>query len=212
MKNNNVSNKTIERLSLYRRILKKELLNNNQFVFSYDLANLANCKADQVRRDLMHLEKNISTKKGYKIKDLITNIDVLLDSDDIQKMAVVGIGNMGRALIQYFKKRMKNLEISAGFDIDKNRIDRVIAGCRCYHIDKMEDIVRKMNIVIGVITVPETDAQQTTDKLVKCGIKAIINFAPVPVKTPAHIYAENLDLTTFFEKTAYFAKLNKELP
>ena len=210
MKKNNVSNKTIERLSLYRRILKKELSGNNQFIFSYDLAGLANCKADQVRRDLMHLKNNTSTKKGYIVKNLISNIDFVLDSDSIQKMAIVGIGNMGRALIQYFKKRMKNMEIMAGFDIDKSRVDRVIAGCRCYHIDRMEEIIKQMKIVIGVITVPETDAQHITDILVKCGIRAIVNFAPVRVKTPAQVYVENLDLTTYFEKTAYFAKINKD--
>jgi len=207
MKKNSIPSKTIERLSLYRRILKNELSNNKEYIFSYDLAALAQCKPDLIRRDLMYLKEVFSTKKGYRIDYLINNIGLILDSQEKQKMAVIGIGNIGRALINFFKGRMKNLEIAAAFDVDKEKTERVISGCRCYHIDSLSKIIKKENITIGIITVPESEAQLISELLINAGIKGIVNIAPVPIKDTPGVYVENLDLTTYFEKTAYFAKL-----
>jgi len=201
----NIPKKTIERFCLYRRILQAERI--NEYIFSYELANSAHIKPDLVRRDLMWLENSYSTSKGYKVTDLVKEINNILNSNEPQKMALIGIGNMGRAFINYFKGRGNNMEITAAFDNDKSKINRVIGTCKCYHIDELKEIVNKENITIGIITVPETEAQNSANLLADSGIKAILNVAHVPIKCPIDIYIENLDLTSFFEKTAYYAKL-----
>jgi redox-sensing transcriptional repressor len=199
--------KTIERLSLYRRIIKTQLDMGNKYIFSYNLAELANRKPSQVRKDLSFLSIT-SSSKGYNIKDLINEISGILDSSEIQRMALVGIGNMGKALINFFKGRGRNLKISAAFDIDNEKINRVFNGCRCYHVDRFGEVVSTRNISIGIITVPENTAQDVCDLMTDSGIKAIVNIAPVPLKAPDNIYIENLDFTMFFEKTAYYSKSN----
>jgi redox-sensing transcriptional repressor len=201
--------KTIERLSLYRRILKEELAKNNEFIYSHDLADLTNKNSAQIRRDLMYLDKLTSTQKGYYTTEIIEKIDKLLDSSDMQKMAIIGVGNMGKALINFFKGRGKNLSITACFEIDPDKIGRIISGCRCYSIDDLEKIIKQKKITIGIIAVPELKAQKTADLLIKAEIKAIVNIAPVPIKVPESVYVENVDLTSSFEKTAYFAKIIK---
>ena len=198
--------KTIERLSLYRRILKEELAKKSDFIHSHDLADLTNKNPAQVRRDLMYVDKLTSSQKGYYTIEIIEKINNLLDSSDMQKMAIIGVGNMGKALINFFKNRGKNLSIAAGFEIDPDKIGRIISGCRCYHIDELKKIIQQKKITIGIIAVPELKAQKTADLLVDIGIKAIVNIAPVPIKVPESVYVENVDLTSSFEKTAYFAK------
>jgi redox-sensing transcriptional repressor len=200
--------KTIERLSLYRRILRELQAKGDEFIFSYQLAALTSGKAAQVRRDLMFLDILANPQKGYSITELITCINNLLDKKETQKMGIVGAGNMGRAFINFFKGRGRNLEIVAAFDIDKKKTNRVINGCRTYPLEKIQEIVKTLNITIGIITVPENDAQDVAELLIKAGIRAIINVAPVPIKSPATVHVENLDLTSFFEKTAYYAKMN----
>ena len=202
--------KTIERLSLYRRILQKELEKNKEYIFSYDLASLAHRKPDQIRRDLMALKATVSTKKGYRIADLIDSMNQFLGSEEKQKMALVGVGNLGHALINFFKGRIEHLEIAACFDVDMAKVNRVISGCRCYHIDELKDVVKKEGITIGIITAPEGSAETSADRLIRAGVSAIINFAPAPLKSTHNVHIENLDLTTFFEKTAYFAKIHNQ--
>ena len=101
------------------------------------------------------------------------------------------------------------MSITACFKIDPDKIGRIISGCRCYSIDELEKIIKQKKITIGIITVPELKAQKIADLLVDIGIKAIVNIAPVPIKVPESIYVENVDLTSSFEKTAYFAKTFK---
>lgn len=202
--------KTIERLSLYRRIVKSKFDQGNKYIYSYNLAELANRKPTQVRKDLSFVNIT-STSQGYNIKDLIAEIGKVLDSSDIQQMALVGIGNMGKALINFFKGRGKNLKISAAFDIDDEKINRVFNGCRCYHVNEFKEVVNNKKISIGIITVPENNAQEIGDLMAESGIKAIVNVAPVPLKVPDDIYIENLDFTMFFEKTAYYSKTTEKI-
>jgi redox-sensing transcriptional repressor len=206
----NISIKTIERLSIYRRILQNEMDLGKKFLFSHELASLAHRKPALIRRDLMCLKQIANTQKGYNIAEMINDIGAVLDSQKTQNMAIVGAGNMGRALLNFFQGRGFKLSIQSAFDIDKEKTDRVIAGVRCYHIGNMPEIIKQKNITIGIITVPEQEAQRAADCLVNAGIKAIVNIAPIPVKTPPDVFVEYVDITTSFEKTAYFAKIFQE--
>lgn len=205
MDNNRIPIKTIERLSLYRRILRQQNEEGVEYLYSYQLAELVHKKPAQVRRDLSYLKELASTVKGYRIAELIRELGSILDAGGMQRMALVGIGHLGKAFINFFKGRGRNLEIVAAFDIDPEKIGRVVNGCRCYAMHELTAVAAKKKIVIGIIAVPETAARGVCNLLQEAGITAIINAAPVPLERNDNIFVTNLDLTTFFEKAAYFA-------
>lgn len=121
-------------------------------------------------------------------------------------MALIGIGNLGRAIIGYFSGKRTKLSIVAGFDVNPDKIDRVYAGVWCYNLDRLAEIIQKENISIAVLTVPAADATQIADQLILAGIKGILNFTPRPLNVPSNVYLEEYDMITSLEKLAYFVK------
>jgi len=204
-----IPEKTIERMSRYRRAINGLLLQNETHIFSHQLAILVNSTPAQVRRDFMVIGHSGSPRKGYDITQLKQAIDELLDDPNGQKIALTGIGYLGRAIMTYFMGRRPKLTISAAFDIDKNKTNRVIAGCRCYHTDQIEEIIEKESISIGIVTVPAAHAQEVVDRYVNAGIKAIVNWAPTFLQVPENVFLETRDITMSIEKAAFFSKRHK---
>lgn len=203
--------KTIERLIIYRTILEQSVDQGVIQLFSKDLAAQTGNNPAQVRRDLMTVGYFGNPQKGYIVKDLLQQIKVLLEPDGGISIAIVGIGNLGRAIMGYFSSHDPKIKLIAAFDNDEYKINRVIAGCNCYHIKDIEAVLLPHRVQLGVITVPGNFAQQTADLLVGAGVKGIVNFAPLPVKTSSNIYVENIDITKTLEKAAFFTRLqNRE--
>ncbi len=200
------SHKTIGRLSLYRRLLYGLLQTGARYVHSHQLASLAEVTAAQVRRDLMAVGCCGTPRRGYDVQDLIESIGVLLDAPETQGVALVGIGNLGRAILAYFPGRRPKLEIVAAFDVDPAKVNRKIHGCRCHPVEKLEKIVREKALRIAILTVPASEAQKIADMLVHVGVRGIVNFAPMPLHVPPCVYVENVDMTMSLEKVAYFAR------
>jgi redox-sensing transcriptional repressor len=203
-----VSEKTIGRLSRYRRLLAGLLAENRQNIYSHELASLAGGTAPQVRRDLMAIGYSGSPAKGYEVADLAKSINSFLDNPDGTRGVVVGAGNLGRAIMSYFESRRPKLTIAASFDSDPNKIGSEICNRPCYDIADLKTIATKMDIRLGVITVPVNIAQEIGDKLVDAGVTGILNFAPKRLHLPPHVYVEHVDLTTSMEKVAYFVQSN----
>jgi len=201
--------KTVERLSEYRRSLLNCLAQGKTHIFSHDLARLHNITAVQVRRDVMFMGYTSSQRKGYDIREMIDEIGNVLDSDSGLNVAIVGVGNLGRAITSYFSGKRSKLNIVAGFDIDPDKTNVVIAGVKCYPLSSLNDVIKKKNISIGIITVPPTFAPETAKLLVNSGIKGILNFTSVPLNVPDTVYLENYDMITSLEKVAYFVKEKK---
>lgn len=200
---------TIERLSLYRRLLERTADLGRTDIYSYELASMACVTPAKVRRDLMNLGCIGNPSRGYSISELIGNVSVLLDSDTPREIALVGVGNLGRAILSYFRGRRKNLQISVAFDSDRRKTGRIIVGCRCLSMKELKKTITERNIAAAILAVPAKAAQETADKLVEAGIKGILNYAPVPLRLPDHVFAENRDMTTALEKVAYFAGLQE---
>lgn len=199
-----ISPKTIERLSLYRRLITDLQTRKIPTIYSHQIASLAHSSSAQVRRDLMTAGITGSSSKGYDVAYLRQSFDAILSSS-IQKAALVGIGNLGRAILSYFPHRSPAVEIVAAFDTDPAKTDRVIHGCRTYPVSALRTIVAAQSITIGVITTPREAAQQAANDLIAAGIRGILNFAPIPIRVPPTVALESLDLTTSLEKLAYFA-------
>lgn len=201
-----VSPKTISRLSLYRRLLADCAAEQVDRVYSHELARCAHVSAAQVRRDIMPLGYSGTPNTGYDVQALIDNISEHIDAVGSQRVALVGVGNLGQALLSYFSiGRKSRMRVIAAFDIVPERTDRVFYGCRCYRVEKMSEIVQREQIAVGIIAVPAEAAQETAELLVAAGITGLLNFAPAPVKVPSHIFAENVDLAIKLETVAFFA-------
>lgn len=198
--------KTVERLSGYRRNLLGYLAAGNKYIYSHELAALLHITAVQVRRDLMLIGYSSVQKKGYDVRELIDTIGTIIDSEQGQNVAVIGIGNLGRAITSYFKGKRSKLNIVASFDNDPQKVNRVIAGVRCYPVEQLEDIVKEQKITIAMLTMPPDFAKSTSDAAIKAGIKGILNFTTVPLNVPPNVYLEEYDMVTSIEKVAYFVK------
>lgn len=202
----NLPEKTIERLSQYRRVLLECLRQGKYNIYSHELASLLHINPVQVRRDIMLIGHSGTLRKGYDVKKLSDMIGSIIDSREGQKVAVVGVGNLGRAIMTYFQGKRTKLVIAAAFDTDPTKVNRVIAGIRCYSVSEMEEIIRSEGITIGVITVPPDKAAETAEKLVMAGIRGILNYTPVALNVEPHAYLEEYDMVTSLEKVAFFVK------
>ncbi|MBN2519389.1 MAG: redox-sensing transcriptional repressor Rex [Bacteroidales bacterium] len=208
MLNKNLPERTVARLSEYRRTLFDLLSKGRTHIYSHDLASLHNITAVQVRRDLMLIGYSSILRKGYDIKELIGIIGEILDTENGQNVAVIGIGNLGRAITAYFNGKRPKLNIVATFDIDPDKVNKVISGVFCYHMNDIEEVVKKNKITIGIITVPLEQANEVAEKLVLSGIKGILNFTSAFLNVPSQVYLDEYDMITSLEKVAFFVKAN----
>jgi redox-sensing transcriptional repressor len=202
--------KTIERLSQYRRALLMVHTTGKTHIFSHEIARIIHITAVQVRRDIMLIGYTGTLRKGYNVKELIDLIGEIIDSEMIIRVCVVGVGNLGRAMINYFSGKRTKLSIVAVFDSNTEKVGKKYSGVVCHDIEQIYEIVRKEDIQIGIITVPADQGQVTADRLVKAGIKGILNYAPKSVSVPKDVHLEEYDMITSLEKVAFFVKTHLE--
>ena len=206
----NIPEKTIERLSEYRRTLIKCHAQGITHIFSHVLAGMHGITAVQVRRDLMLIGFSSDTKKGYDVKVLIDFIDGILYSEQPMNMAIIGMGHLGQAVTRYFNSKGLKLRITAAFDVDPDKVGSTIDNIPCYHIDDFEEGVELMDISIVTVTSPTSAASALVLPIINAGIKGVLNFTSAPLNFPQGIVVENYDITTLLEKVAYFVKVAEE--
>lgn len=202
--------RTVERLSEYRRSLLQCLEEGKTHIYSHELANLHHNTAVQVRRDIMFIGYTSLQRKGYDVRELISVIGEILDSESGLNVAVIGLGNLGRAVTAYFVGKRSRLNIIASFDVDPNKIDRVISGVKCYSLDRVKEVVESQEISIAIMTVPVNTAGEVSKQLVAAGIKGILNFTTAPLNVSPDVYLDEYDMITSLEKVAYFVKRAKK--
>ena len=192
--NNNISKSCLSRLPQYLRILKRKRQENVKNISATVIANELNLNSIQVRKELA-LVSSIDGKPGigFNIELLITDLENFLGMNSINDAILVGAGKLGQALLHYTGFN-NNLNIVRAFDNDDNKCDQI----KIYNIKNMVDFIEEKNIKIGIITVPKEFAQEVCDIMVKSGIKAIWNFAPVNLKLPENIAIKNEDLSSSF--------------
>lgn len=206
----NLPHKTIERLSQYRRALLICLDNGKSHIFSHEIAHIQHITPVQVRRDLMLIGYSGTLRKGYNIEDLVDVISGIIDNKDGIKAAIIGMGNLGKAISKYIRGKRHKLDIVAGFDTNPEKIGKTFKGVKCYSVDSLEDEIKAQNIKLGILTVPAANAKETTQHLVNAGIKGILNYTPIPVNVPDGVYLEEYDMITTLEKVAFYIKVHEE--
>lgn len=207
---NNIPEKTVERLSEYRRTLLDCHRQGITHIFSHVLAGIHGITAVQVRRDLMLIGFSSDTKKGYDVEVLIDFIGGILDPPKPLNIAVIGMGHLGQAITRYFNGKRLKLKIVASFDVDPRKVGTSIDEIPYIHMDDFERTVEGLDINIVVLSCPTRVASETVVPIVNAGIKGVLNFTSTPLSFPKGIVVENYDITTLLEKVAYFVKEGEE--
>ena len=207
---NGIPEKTIERLSEYRRTLLACHKQGITHIFSHVLAGIHGITAVQVRRDLMLIGFSSDTKKGYDVKVLVDFISRILDSPQPMNIAVLGMGHLGQAITKYFNGKGLKLKITAAFDVDPEKVGKTIDGIPCYHMDRFEEIAEEREISLVIVSSPTTVAPRLVLPIINAGIRGVLNFTSTPLNFPQGIVVENYDITTLLEKVAYFVKESED--
>lgn len=200
-----LSEKTVERLSEYRRHLSDLQARGVEYVFSGALAQQTDVTPAQVRRDMMNLGLTGNTARGYSVDLLLSHLRTLLDQPTSTKVVLVGVGNLGMALLAHFKTRPGHANIVVGFDQDPEKAGRVVHGCRIFNTKHLEEEISARAIKVAILCIPAADANRMAARLVNAGITGILNFAPVRLRVPEPVYVHNMDLTGVIEKVGYYA-------
>lgn len=201
-----VSSRTVERLALYRRAILRKSPDWGTSIFSHQLANLCGVTAAQVRRDLMAVGYTGSPITGYELSQLLESIGLFLDSAEATPVAIVGVGDLGRAVIHFLANRRPKLVVTAAFDADPSKTDRVIHGVRCHRMERLTQVLTDQAIEIAIVAVPASEAQIVCDRLVEAKVRGILSFAPAFLRVPDHVVVERLDVTVALEKVAFLAR------
>src|SRR4051794_2256853 len=172
---------TVARLPLYLRSLLEAAEAKTATLSSERLAEMAGVNAAKVRKDLSYLGSYGTRGVGYDVEYLLYQITRELGLTQDWPAAIVGVGNLGRALASYKGFSERGFRIAALFDVDDKVIGREVGGLDVKHLDELKDIVVDEGISIGIIATPPLAAQEVADRLVDSGIKSILNFAPAVV-------------------------------
>jgi redox-sensing transcriptional repressor len=195
---------TVVRLPVYQRILSELVRNSVSTVSSEQLASLARVNAAKVRKDLSLLGSFGTRGSGYDPAFLISQIDRALGVDENWPVAVVGIGNLGRALSNSQGFASRGFEVAALFDVDPAVVGEVIAGVTVRHMDEIPTLTAAERPASGVITTPAWAAQQVADTLVAVGVTSILNFAPKVLVVPASVHLRYVDLSIELQVLGFY--------
>ncbi len=197
--------KTVERLSQYRRVLKKYENMEGSHIFSHDLARLLKLNPVQVRRDLMLIGFSGNYRNGYKVQDLLKLIDNTLTIPKSQNTAIIGMGKLGNAILEHiYPSDVCPVVVKAAFDINPTRINKDYQGVHCYDMSKIPEIIKENNIKIAILTISDDDIQAIVDILIDSGVKGIVNYIAGPIRVPDEIYFKEYDIRTTLEEMSYF--------
>jgi len=199
----NLPANTVERLSLYRRVLLNFPVQEKPYIHSHQLAHLLKINPAHVRRDLMLIGFSGDIHKGYDIQSLIESIGRAIDCVHVQNVAFVGIGDLGRAVADYFNHQDTKLRVAATFRINEEPAVH-FQDVKCYNISRMKSIMHKEHIELCVLAVPASFADDISKVVIDSGVKGILNFTSVHLKVPESIYIEHYDMISKLEKLAYF--------
>lgn len=193
----------IIRLSRYKNALNRLKTLNFVRVFSDNLADAAGVTAAQVRKDFSLFGITGNRRGGYKVDELSEQLHRILGKDQLQEFVVVGVGNIGRALLHYKGLEKSGIRIAAGFDIDPAKYDAE-SSSPVMPLENLVDFVRTRGIKLGILAVPDYAAQQVLELMLSAGVKGVLNFAPICLKAPGGCVINNINLETELENLIYF--------
>lgn len=191
------------RLSLYLRELQHLVARGVATISSGELAEVLSLTGAQVRKDLAHFGHFGHPGIGYRCEDLIAAIRKILGTDQTWPVVLVGVGNLGRALLGYKGFRQQGFHIVAALDLDRSKAGTLVEQVPIHHLDELSDIIHSENIRLAMIAVPATAAQPVADRLVEAGVVGVVNFAPVTLSLPDGVSLVGVDLAIELEQISF---------
>ena len=203
MRYHKIPDETVRRLPVYLRGLMVSADQGHEHISSQLLADSVGVDAWQIRKDLSYFGDFGTPGVGYNIEKLARGIKKTLRLDVIRRAALVGVGDLGSALLAYPGFRLYRLDIVAAFDVDPNKIGKVVSGVE---IEDPAQIgaLRQRDISLAIVAVPRLAAQATVDQLVAAGIRGILNFAPSKVVAPKRVKVITLDIAMELARLPYY--------
>ena len=198
----------VSRLSLYLRELQRLQTTGQETISSSQLGTLLGFSDAQVRKDLGFVGQFGYPGVGYRCDELVLAMRDILGTNQPWPVAMVGVGNLGLALLGYRGFGRQNFSIVAAFDADPGKVGQTIQGLTIQPLDELATTVQEKHVRLGMIVVPGPQAQEVADQLVAAGVEGIVNFAPVTLTLPPHVQVVGVDLAIELEQLS-FAVTNK---
>jgi redox-sensing transcriptional repressor len=201
-----IPRKAIYRLSVYFRGLQRLKANGIHTVSSEALAKAAGVKPTQLRKDLTYFGQFGTRGLGYGVDELSQMISDLLGTTRLQPVVLVGVGNLGLALLSYRGFAKEGFEIIAAFDEDPARKRGKQLPMPIQGMEKLADVIARNNVKMAILTVPVSAAQEVANVLIQAGVTGILNFAPIVLHTPEEVTVNNVNLAIELENLSYFVQ------
>jgi len=194
----------ISRLSQYLKYIVQLKELGKRTTTSRNISSSTGINSAEVRRDLIYFRIKGKRGVGFNIDELINSFNKILGYNRSVRIALIGAGNLGKAILKYKMLERFGFKIENLFDNDPKIIGKFFSGQKVLNIGQIKDIISKKNIEISILAVPPDSAQKVTDILVKAGIKVIINYTSVPVRTPQNVRIETTDPIEKLLHTLYY--------
>jgi redox-sensing transcriptional repressor len=193
----------VSRLSLYLRELQHLVRDGHQTTSSNQLGRLLGFTDAQVRKDLAYFGHFGYPGIGYRCDELITAIRKILGTHQQWSVALIGAGNLGRALLGYKGFQQQGFQVVAAFDVDPAKVGTPIEGVEVHHLDELPRLAKLYKIRLAILAVPAAAAQAAADRVVASGIEGVLNFAPVTIALPPTVSQVGVDLAIELEQLAF---------
>lgn len=193
----------VGRLSLYLREVQHLIRDGKETTNSTELGRLLGVTDAQVRKDLAYFGQFGHPGVGYRCQELVAAIKHIMGTDSIWNVALIGIGNLGRALLRYKGFHEQGFRIVAAFDVDTQLIGGKVEGVDVFHVNDLALVVEDQCIRLVAISVPSHAAQSVVDQVVEVGVEGILNFAPVTISVPSQVRVIGVDLAMELEQLAF---------
>ncbi len=197
---------TAKRLPLYYRFVKNLHSSGKQRVSSAELSEAVKVDSATIRRDFSYFGALGKKGYGYNVNYLLTFFRKTLNQDELTKVALIGVGNLGTAFLHYNFLKNNNTKIAMAFDVDPSKVGTSISDVPIYHLDELEVKLKEENIQVAILTIPATVAQQVTDRITTGDVKGILNFTPARLNVPSDIRVHHIDLAVELQSLVYFLK------
>lgn len=204
--NHPINPRTVGRLSIYRRVLNQLTCDGTERLFSRDLAKMAGVSASQVRQDLMNVPTCGTPQHGYSVKELTRAVVNCLGATQTTPAALFGAGHLGQALLHYLQSHQPHLQMKAIFDVNPLMVGKHLHDIPVYGTAALENQLQSLNLRVAILALPACEAQTTADRLVEAGVCSILNFTPIRLIVPEHVFVENNDIQTSLERVAFYAE------
>lgn len=195
---------TALRLPVYYRYLRYLQQAGKKRVSSTELSEAVKVDSATIRRDFSYFGALGKRGYGYNVDDLTLFFAKILNHDELTTVALIGVGNLGHALLNYNFSKSHNIRIGLAFDIRPDLVNTEQNGIPVYHCDELEKRLKENHIETVILTVSEGGADEIVDRLIKVGIKGILNFTPLRFEEPPHMRIQNVDLTNELQTLVYF--------